>query len=168
MKTNALSPQDAELEQFKQEWFALAKKYEHRLSDETHFYATFFNEEKAKLEIKENSHHNPTPPFRVIFTDGTQIPEKGHYLPGSRILVAFIQKVGVEKVDKAMILATGNHKILSRDLDAIAKYNPLYVDKGWFAITKNPNSEKIVIIREIIKQCGVTADVKKEKLNKTK
>lgn len=160
MKTKIPLLKDAELEQFKDEWFKIAKKYAHRLSDETHFHATYFSEEKFKLEIKENSHHNATPPFRIIFEDGRQIPQEGVYMPGSRILVAFIQEVGMDRVYGANILTTGRRNLLSKDREAIAKLAPLPLGNGWFVITKTPTSAKIKTIREIIKTCHFPASVK--------
>ena len=97
-------------------------------------------------EIKR--HRIRTPKIRVKYDDN-HFSCKGRYEFGVRVLSDVIRYVGPEEVMKLGLMTSGGLNLVQTDPDIINSKGPYYVGKGYWIITKIPNSEKENLIRQI-------------------
>lgn len=72
------------------------------------------------------------------------------------ILLHFIKYIGIDKVQNLNLKATGDEDLISNNEDF---YNRRKILDGKYVFVKTPNTEKINVIRKIIKEIPVNAEI---------
>lgn len=110
-----------------------------------------------RLSIIDKPHRFRGAQIVVEFEDKTLLSTSE--LSAADVLVKFIEKVGVDDVQKLGITDRKHHPLVSDSIIGIGYMGPKEID-GKFVITKTGNKEKLDAIREIIDKLKVPAVVK--------
>lgn len=111
-----------------------------------------------RLVIKDRGTKTDTTNFIVNFK-GKKLKSKRR--KGAKVLVAFIQMVGVDKVYELNIPSKRSHTLISESVNGNEANSPIYVE-GKYIFTKSENTEKINQIQEIIDRLHLDATIERD------
>ena len=109
------------------------------------------------LLVVDKAHRLQGAQIVVEFEDKTILSTSE--LCAADVLVRFIEKVGVDEVQRLGITDRKHHPLVSDSILGIEHMGPKEIE-GKFVITKTGNKEKLDVIREIIDKLKCPAEVK--------